>query len=193
MNDEALVQPIFIDPTFPLDAILRNVMCASAKAVLEDTPVIEKWLADDYRKTVRSAKPSMLTRLKMEETGWQEHGIALAFNPCRYDEFSKLMRRGQVSGWEHKVLPMDVPAPYNAPSGILYAPKRLSMSTGKLAAQAAHAAVFMARDHGLESLFRINFVYSDDLPETGYAIRDNGHTEVESGTHTVTLIPNCRN
>src|SRR5699024_9363459 len=100
MNDEALVQPIFVDPTFPLDAILRNVMCASAKAVLEDTPVIEKWLADDYRKTVRSAKPSMLTRLKMEETGWQEHGIALAFNPCRYDEFSKLMRRGQVSGWE---------------------------------------------------------------------------------------------
>lgn len=191
MNDETLVQPIFVEPTRPLDTLLRDVMMASTKAVIENTEVVEAWMKSDYRKTVRSAKPSMLTRLKAESASWQEYESALAYTPCRYDEFSKTMRRGQVSGWENKVIPMTDPTLHESPSGVLHISKQASMTPGKLAAQAAHAAVFMARDYGLDSLLQINLVYSDLLPEEGYVIRDNGHTEVEPDTHTVTLVPYC--
>lgn len=190
MNDETLVQPIFVDPTCPLDALLRNVMYVSAEAVIEDTRVVRAWLTSDYRKTVRSAKPSMMERLKAEDASTHEYKSALAYEPRHYDEFTKLMRRGQVSGWDQKVLPLEDPSPYDSPSAVLHISEQVIMSPGKLAAQAAHAGVFMARDYGIDSLLRINLVYSTILPEEGYVIRDNGHTEVEPDTHTVTLVPN---
>lgn len=186
------MQPIFVSPNRPLDELLRDAMFASAYVVYGQVPIVEEWLASDYRKTVRSAKPSMIERMKQDSANsvdWRAHGCALAYRPLHYDEFTKLMNRGQVSGWENKVLPMESAQAWERPSAVLYISQRVHMTPGKLTAQASHAAVLMGRDRGPASLALVNFAYRDSLPDEGYVIRDNGLTEIEPDTHTVTLVP----
>ncbi|MBW4096435.1 MAG: hypothetical protein HIU81_14255 [Acidobacteria bacterium] len=110
---------------------------------------------------------------------------ALAFAPVRYSDMPSDLRRLQVSG---TCLP-SVPQPVipGAPTVVLNG--TLGMTTGKAAAQAAHAVMdwminvldanqqdAWMNDPLLNVRFDNDFTYPDDA--AGPLIIDNGHTEI---------------
>lgn len=138
---EPLVQPIIVvehEPHTHLE-IVRDVASASLGCYLSQKGNEEDWsmwlTQQDYRKTVRRLRRSMYDRLLEETPEHYSYGAATAFPPRLYADFSKLMRRAQVRGVEFPRNETEQPQAEN----LIVLNDNLGMSTGKAAAQAAHA------------------------------------------------------
>lgn len=191
---EPLTQFIFVDPVTPGDRLISAVADASASAYMTlgmtGLHTWEEWMSNDYRKSVRAIKkPSdfdfdVIVSLVRDDTG---KPIAGATIPMRKSELPSRLRRAQVSGWDSKVLSWEGPVEGESYDGLLLLNDDLEMSTGKMAAQAAHAVMhFVALQHRMPSLRKnIQRVPYELLDEKGkYAVQDNGLTEVEPGSFT---------
>ena len=193
-----LVQPIVVGPAGGHFEIIEAVMRASATAYLErdDDPAWAQWLAGSFTKTVRFTNATRLGALA-EGPGSTVVTVgdatAVAFAPMRPSQMPKRIARARVSG-------LDRPRPDTNPPLAGYSVlvnDSLDMTTGKSAAQAAHAvmvqvlsgvwdaeAVAAARavpvSHGLLDVF------AHLAPED--VIHDAGWTEIPSGSTTALAL-----
>lgn len=204
------VQAIAVAPGSHIDTITAVALAsahAALSADLEQDPW-RSWLAGAFTKTVRKIKrpaqhekvrqdPSVVISFNVGEA------IAYAYAPMTYEEFPEHLRKLQVSGLDLRGTSDLLPGIHDAQIPVLATPvvitqinSEVEMSTGKLAAQVAHALVawvLIAPRANLEAWItdpRLALVSSSfaglDLGRPGsITIRDNGLTEIASGTPTV--------
>lgn len=170
-------------------AISHDRLSESEQAAVDD------WLSGPFTKTVRRASEKEITKLKewCEENSVsytvmrENNSVAMALVPMRYDEFPKELSRLQVNGTDFS-RNEQVMAPAEVSLHVLS-----SLTTGKATAQAAHALWLWALDSPLEwgswsNECALSVLFSEftenDVPAEGYAIHDNGLTEIEAGTLT---------
>lgn len=190
MRLDVIAQPIFVLPDQPLDCLIADAALAACSVIDWSAPSrdTEQWVKNDYRKTVRSAKnPDMLLRLHSEQEHMVSVGCALAGLPQAYGDFTKLMQKTQVSGWEdkpHAVSEHDRDSPF----GTIILSEQVFMSPGKLAAQAAHSLMLYCLDQRPDTLDGNVLVRWGDVENGPYTVRDNGLTEIDEGTLTAMFI-----
>jgi len=218
------VQPIVVcvdkeRPAPALDAI-RAVADASVKmyardmlsyAGLDEVERLEvrhlarawsSWLNGPIAKTVRRADRSTFERL-IGQSSLTEATIctrgdaeAVAFRPMMADELPKSLQRLQVSGTQ---LPAGTPSTVQTPTATILLNADLEMSTGKAAAQAAHALFtwFLNTDESPEPdaiMCDATFVSGAELKQIVAsrgirdAIHDAGRTEIEPGSLTAIAV-----
>lgn len=211
---DTFVQPIVLlvdkaDPAAHTDAI-RAVAAASvttyayALATGADLDPWDTWLSGPFTKSVRRADPKTFAKLVATDGGELLHAVigkakALALHPAPYAELPKNISRLQVSGTELPDRASDDPgaSPRNAPTLVMNA--GLGMSTGKAAAQAAHAlfAWFLSLDAEQrhewlsgDCRFHLQMATSAEFAAAAVnvaeelLIEDAGRTEIDPGTAT---------
>lgn len=198
------VQPIVLrvdkeEPAAHCDAIAAAAV-ASVLAYANRTgdEAWEDWVAGRFTKTVRRAGPKPFAKLCAQAlSGVVQIGMAeaVAFEPQRYEDMPRALRALQVSGTQ---LPDTEPAPVAPGSPVIILNRDLSMSTGKAAAQAAHAllAWFLELDAGqkqawaarpgaaVEEVSKRSFSALHGRRGSGPLIVDAGLTEIDPGTPT---------
>ena len=214
-----LVQPIVMLRFGSHEDAVRCVAEASLRAYVSapDLPEWEQWLAGSFTKTVRRARPAEYEKARaagpLAEVRRGE-AAALAFAPAPTDKLPRPIARLQVSGTELPRLgwPEDEGAACRTRIALN---ADLGMSTGKTAAQAAHAmwAVWLQLgeldraawlDEGLAARFEgvagdnlalgkvtgaVLDAFGAELGVKAYAaIHDNGRTEVDPGSLTAVGI-----
>ncbi len=208
-HPSGLVQAIAVMPAGHLDTCAA-VATASALAMLRadpDNPAWTAWLAGRFTKSVRRiSRPSQWDRLMQAveslrlETTVSSSGeaIAMAFAPMTYEDMPRELRSLQVSGLDRERTPRSEPTPRADPIAHLIVPDvRLApsaaMTTGKAAAQAAHAVCLWALTSPEEIVQRWMLrpvVKIDERAEdrdSVLSVRDAGLTEVAPGTVTATV------
>lgn len=203
------VQPLVVDKTGDHIGTITAAAVASVMAWVDDDLVEDpcpwrSWLSGPFTKSVRRADPR-----KLDATA-TAHGGALvtvgrsraaAFRPVRYDNLPRDLRHLQVSGTD---LPRtDAAAPATGAGLPVCVSVWDELTTGKAAAQAAHAlfawarrttgaqlAVFAANPTALRVLLRP----ADELAglasfDGAIPIRDTGFTEVAPNTLTAVALP----
>ncbi|WIB65351.1 peptidyl-tRNA hydrolase [Curtobacterium sp. MCBD17_040] len=132
------------DPCDDRDGIAAVAAAAAAafRAGAEN-PVWQEWFGEAMAKSVRRADVKMFGRVREQfpDAAHVRVGAAeaLAFPPIPNDALPKLLSRLQVSG---TVLPrLDAAPASDGSSAVVLLNADLDMSTGKAAAQAAHAFV----------------------------------------------------
>lgn len=218
--DPALVQAIVVPPApkgsdvdprgaFGHAAVLEAVVAASLRALEQGTrtgthqDTYRRWLAGSFTKTVRVARrPSHLDRM-LTEAQWpavaqgSRGGVALAYHPMAYQDFSALLAGTRVAGLDRPRLDPARDVPTGRPLVVLNA--ALGMSTGKSAAQAAHAAMSWWLAHAepgrvpvpplLPAVLEVEAdVFAALWPGATVQIHDAGHTEVAPGTATALCL-----
>lgn len=184
------VQPIFVVPDHPQDRVICAAAKASVLALAEiPSPFWALWLQGPFTKTVRRIKSQERLETLKEQYSDSTYleDIALASVPMPYAEFPKPFQRAQVTGWDNQVLP-----PSTAQSGqaTIYLNETLEMTTGKMAAQAAHALMKLYLAEKCVPSVKICMVPQERLEsmDTRYAIKDNGLTEIAPGSLTAVLV-----
>lgn len=206
-----LVQAIAVVPGTHFETIAA-VATASAIAACQrrgDPEDWQAWFGQSFTKTVRRAKrPSQIGPLEADPLVVERFEVggarAFAYAPMDYCEFPAHLRRLQVAGLDiDRSLDSDQNywrsghGPHSAqldPTVVIN--ESVSMSTGKSAAQVAHALV--AWTQALPGPARIKWMTSpalnllvgdlDSVPkEHSITIRDNGLTEINPGTATVRI------
>lgn len=139
------VQPIVLlvdksEPAAHRDAVAAAAVASvRSYAATQDSQAWENWLYGRFTKTVRRANPSTFERLAAEAPSGPVsvgRAQAIAFEPVTYGEMPKKLAKLQVSGTQ---LPDEPPAPQPDTAPCVILNLDLEMSTGKAAAQAAHA------------------------------------------------------
>lgn len=208
-NPTEYVQPIMLlidksDPASHLDAI-RAVATASVRVYNRDLifkealPVWDEWLSGPFAKSVRRADNAtykkVLDLIDPNDTYTIKIGLAevTAFRPVRASEMPKPLKRLQVTGTE---LP-DSGFTHSSMGPTIYLDAGLQMTTGKAAAQAAHAMFlwYLGQEPGT-ALINCNIVelaseeFVDRLQSSGsrYVIQDAGRTEIEPGSTTAFAV-----
>lgn len=205
------VQAIAVTPGTHLETIAA---VAIASAVSASTPHPEHvgewaaWFDGAFTKTVRRAtKPAQIAKLEADLLVQAEHQIgsakAYAYAPMSYDVFPKHLRQLQVSGLDvdrdtdrtpEYFATESVPQATHAP--LVLISRDISMSTGKTAAQVAHALAAWTQFLPEEELERwsqhpaLSLQYGglDEITaDSSITIQDNGLTEVAPGTATVRI------
>lgn len=206
-RETAIVMPLILNKS----GSHREAIAAVALAALEayrkaspDAEVWDKWLNEgDGGKTVRRANDKDFAKVSAREDVLARTEVgsakAVSFAPVSYTEMSGVIRRLQVGGTDFERT--DVPFVHEEPSIILNL--SLEMSTGKSAAQAAHALLAWwdllsdaERAEWVNRGSKINVVeaFSIDFKKLAekvhpYAvIHDAGHTEIESGSTTAFVL-----
>jgi peptidyl-tRNA hydrolase len=210
-NPTEYIQPIMLlvdksDPADEADAI-RAVALASVRIYAVDRaygnahlPMWTEWLAGPFAKSVRRADPSTfrkaLDQLDPNDCVHVTVGTAqaVAYRPVRATEMPKPLKRLQVSGTE---LTRDAKeAPVNAGPTIVLNDS-LGMSTGKAAAQAAHALFLwflhqnpdtVRGDANIRFLPEAEFTALIASSGSQHVIEDAGRTEIEPGSVTAFAI-----
>ncbi|WP_251153697.1 hypothetical protein [Cellulosimicrobium sp. Marseille-Q4280] len=209
------VQPILVDKNGTHEHTVAAAAHAAAQAYVEATPqtlpAFDAWLDGPFTKTVRRAPAAWLDRARTElgGTGVAYGGsAAVALPPVRMSELPKIVAKAQVAGTDfERTRPALPPAP---PVGLAEIAVLNTLTTGKAAAQAAHALVAWVLDDrrpeaGADRLvpshvslamladpagLRVRFVPAHELHSlevpANVAIRDNGLTEVDP--HTLTAV-----
>jgi len=202
-RESALVMPLVLSKSGSHQEAISAVALAALEAYRsssEDNAIWDKWLNEgDGGKTVRRAndkdfakaasRTDVLASTKVGEAK------ALAFTPVPYTEMDSAIRRLQVGGTEFERRER-----FHDPDALtIVLNADLGMSTGKSAAQAAHALLAWwdlasprDRDDWVEGGHRVNVVEVASsifqrlsLSLTPDAIiHDAGHTEIESGSMT---------
>jgi peptidyl-tRNA hydrolase len=197
-----MVQPIVVlDQGNHEDVVLAAARASvQAWASAEHDESWERWLAGRFTKTVRNLNPNKAQRVTEVSDLAQSavnvgEAVAFGFAPCRYADMAPAVRRCQVQG-------LDRPrSGWSAPTGALI-PHMLinpnvTMSTGKTAAQAAHALLSYALrldakacGAWLKAGLPVDVSEPADFDQIAAptVIRDAGFTEVDPGTTTVKLI-----
>ncbi|MET4002413.1 peptidyl-tRNA hydrolase [Arthrobacter sp. UYCu511] len=202
-SDEELIQPIILlvdreDPAGEHHGIAAAAL-ASVQAFLRDpeNPDWQDWSSAAFGKTVRRADAKMFAKVL---AAFPEHalaevgeGRAAGLPPMPAAALPKLLAKLQVSGTQ---LPRGEPLPPAPLTIVLNA--SLEMSTGKAAAQAAHALfawVLESKPGTVEAWVADGFPLSVlELPakefrkgarkSAGPVIQDAGRTEIEPGSTT---------
>lgn len=215
MNTDSLVQPIvlLVDKTSPasnLDGIRAAAVASVIRFATHTSPdeAWDEWLDGPFTKSVRRADAKTFHKLAAAHTsplgGHPTNAVsfgtaqALAFAPSTYADMPKALTRLQVSGTTlPDTEPVDGTAASGAPEIVLNA--GLAMSTGKAAAQAAHAlfAWFLDQaDNGRDTWLlngcplTVGFEETDPfIARAATAVQaslivDNGLTEIDPGSPT---------
>lgn len=200
----SLVQPIVVKPSNHFDTVAAVALASGlsvAKSDLDSVPWSD-WLAGSFTKSVRRAKRAAdLEHVRSLNSHSAEfvvgEAVALSFPPQPYDEMPKVIRRLQVSGLDASREQAGYSLSGNSIAR-LEVNSDVPMSTGKTAAQVAHALVawLLAQPAGIrsswveapglvisETSFAAETLGPGDLPVI--TIVDNGLTEIEPGTETV--------
>ena len=200
---QELVQPIILlvdreDPASEQHGIAAAAL-ASVQAFLRapDNPDWRQWSAGAFAKSVRRADAKMFAKVL---AAFPDHVLstvgeasAIGLPPMPAAALPKLLAKLQVSG---TTLPIGEPLPPQSPSIVLNA--SLDMSTGKAAAQAAHALfawLLESKPATVEAWAADGFPLGVlELPakefrkgarkSAGPVIRDAGRTEIEPGSTT---------
>lgn len=196
-----LIQPIVLlvdrdAPAAELDGILA-VATASVAAYREDIANggdltgWDEWLSGPFAKSVRRADKKTFGKVQAafqathRSVGTAE---ALGFRPVPATAMPKTLARLQVSG---TTLPVGVPSPAPAGGPGILLNSDLGMSTGKAAAQAAHALFAWYLHHQQDtSEAGVRYATRDEIEATRAAhptavvIEDAGRTEIEPGSLT---------
>jgi peptidyl-tRNA hydrolase len=207
MTEFELIQPIVLlvdrdNPSPDVDGIAA-VAEASVTAYWRATIFGQKlgawdeWLSGPFAKTVRRADRKTFDKLRALFTGDASptrvcvgSAEALAFNPIEPGSMPSALKRLQVSGTTLPRGEADVSADRSA---TIVLNEDLGMSTGKAAAQAAHAlfALHLTGDrHATVSTPRIRFASRTAIDEilntheSAVSIVDAGRTEIEPGSLT---------
>ena len=195
------VQPIAILKTGSHWATIKAAAAASVLAFLNDpepAPEWDTWLAGAFTKSVRRADESALRKARLVEPHAEVHigdAVALAMRPYLYADFPRVLARMQVAGTD---LPRDLAPATDSPLFTVHLSVTLDMTTGKSAAQTAHAVFLLVRDHlspQAQALWvadpsRFDVVAADESALVALArtapvvIHDAGHTEIEAGSLT---------
>ena len=202
-REHVLVQPIVVDKAGTHVATIRAAAAASVVCQMTQPGQWETWLSGPFTKTVRRAKTAQVLAIAslpgsttVGEPG--APGFAVALPPVRYVDLPREISRLQVSATD--LVRGDVP------TGDPHCPVTLSvlddLTTGKAAAQAAHALMAWALQTDDASRDALSAhpvptvsLTSCDLLERiaqhpeAVVIRDNGHTEVAPDTLTAVALP----
>lgn len=208
------VQPIVIlvdrDEPAAADDVIAAAALASTRILERDIDraggrdnlgyTWDAWLAQSFTKSIRRADAKALKRIIGE---YGEHNLyfhqnignaeALAFRPVQDDQMPPLLRRLQVTGTE---LPESQPAEADAGADVIVLRSDIGMSTGKAAAQAAHALMSRTlssgtRADGARIVWAESHTFDRILDLAGTrtnAIVDAGRTEINPGTTTAFAV-----
>jgi len=203
-----MIQPIAVlnDPRNPAgheESCLAAALASAAAFVAHpEDPAWGRWYPHGQGKSARRGKPKDLRALEAEGATFVSVGAALAAAlPPRDYPLTGRMRQLQVAGTEmphaHRSATHAWPAPQGVPALEIGLDTSLGMSTGKAAAQSAHAAFDWVM--GLEPRARNAWVAAGQparllpvdaaamralLPTASVRIHDAGHTEIASGSLT---------
>lgn len=193
------VQPIAVRPsthfeTIAAVAIASNLMFAAADRTSGQW---KSWLEQSYGKNVRNIRrPAEADRLDAMDGHRIEFFVggasAFAFAPMEYSDFPAPLKKLQVTG-------LDLPRTEDSflVPGMVQPQVTIStdarMSTGKTAAQVAHAVMLwlLELDEATASRWTLSpglsLTYGSLAAAAGHGatVIDNGHTELEPGTATV--------
>lgn len=211
MSTPSLVQAIAVAPGthFQTVAAVSIASAVSATHAPAGHTSWSAWMGQAFTKTVRRAKrPIEIETLENDPLVAHRHQLgsarAFAYAPMAYDDFPSHLRKLQVANLDvdrsldphldHWESPTDSARGPLDPLVVIN--RDVPMSTGKTAAQVAHALVAwshrLPRDSQLEwaqnPSLRLLVADLDRIPEAGsITIRDNGLTEVVPGTATVRI------
>lgn len=189
-----------VDPEGPLGhrAVVRSVVAASLAglAARDDTPALagayRRWLSGPFTKSVRVlGKDAHLDRVVADDGALPvtlEGARAAVLHPTPVTDLPRVAARARVAGLDRPRGPMAWPA-----HGLVaVVDAGLGMSTGKTAAQVAHAAMIHALDTGgsvVPELVEVDRGVLGALAGDALAVvTDAGRTEVAPGTLTVVLV-----
>ena len=227
----SLVQPIAVLAGDHFDTVgvvalasTRALATANADPSLspESAARWQTWLGSSFTKSVRRVKkPSQLDKLRSlglpfteETTGadglsGEQQVTALAFEPMEYDDFPRELRSLQVTGLQGtaQTFAFSRRSPWAPAMPVIELNAEAEMSTGKAAAQAAHAlcAWLLLQDEKTQlawasvpalgittaSTFTSNPILVKNRPAKAddiIVIQDNGLTEVAPGTATARVL-----
>lgn len=204
MDDTSLVQPIVLRRSGTHENATRAAALASVTAWYKhaDDPAWDAWLAQRFTKTVRRARNDnqFATAVSSAPCAAQiiNDASAAAFVPVTYLDMPRHISKLQVSNLELPRTAWEAPDRDSGP--VLVVNEALPMSTGKTAAQAAHAlfawlltltTTEQARWFQTGRNFSVTGAGSDQFAqarsEATVAIRDAGFTEIEAGSCTVVV------
>ena len=213
MPRDEFVQPIVllvdkVDPADEVDAIRATAIAsitAYGKDLADGAPTLawDAWLDGPFAKSVRRADRKTFEKVRAEYPDAIHVPIglaeALAFRPLPADQMPRTLSRLQVSGTQLPNERETSPAVPNTPTVFLNAD--LGMSTGKAAAQAAHALflwslqagdLITAYSEGIDCEVKIvgkqEFDEIIDRCRPEAVITDAGRTEIEPGSVTAFAI-----
>ena len=196
-DDDAPVMAIAVTPSGHLATCAAAALAACSAMDLPggDPAAWDAWLSGAFTKSVRRAsRPAQYARADALDTPHAAAEVggarALAFAPTPYALMPKALRSLQVASIDE---PREGSAVSVGSSGplILLDPSA-GMTTGKAAAQAAHALCgwLLLQEHGAQAawLAAPSVSVAEGVPGPGdevvVEIRDNGLTEVAPGTIT---------
>lgn len=201
-----LVQPIVLlvdrdTPAAEVDGVTAVALAAVAAyradlAAGTDLSDWDAWLSGPFAKSVRRADRKTFDKVDAEFAGTHAHIVvgtaeALAFRPVPANELPRTLSRLQVAGTTLPARPseQDAVRPYAVTVAL---DASLGMSTGKAAAQAAHALLLwvLAHDPALPPVCTVLFEDTATIDALVAAhpdavtIEDAGRTEIEPGSRT---------
>lgn len=202
------VQPIVVDKAGTHEATVLAAATASVAVFMDSmsAPQWSPWLSGAFTKTVRRAAGSALDSVRADAVQAAEPAAvassgssrALALLPRRYEDLPRAVARLQVAGTD---LPRAGLAALDRVAPVRVAVRR-DLSTGKAAAQGAHALWMWVLSrieddpeliaHWHRSAMPVDLTFVDDAdleevaraPRRALVVRDNGLTEVAPGTVT---------
>ncbi|GAA4655732.1 peptidyl-tRNA hydrolase [Arthrobacter cryoconiti] len=202
-----LVQPIIllvdrVDPADQDEGIAAAAL-ASVQAYLHDphNPNWQVWASGAFAKSVRRADAKTFAKVLIafpeHVLATVGHASAAALPPMPADALPKLLAKLQVSGTQ---LPAGETQPVQSLSIVLN--DSLAMSTGKAAAQAAHALFAWLLDAGQPAVdawaqagYPVSVLHASKRDfrrgsrrASGPVIQDAGRTEIEPGSTTAFVV-----
>lgn len=215
---DTLVQPIIVDPCGHEETILaaalasagllgHTIDASTALGSRAHAATWDTWLNGRFTKSVRRIRRPIerekvnrlaarqLPALRVDVEG----AIATAFEPMAYSQYPPELKKLQVSGLDIAPRPDDAP-PAERPSQFSLTPTIIldpdvAMSTGKAAAQAAHALGLwvLALSSDERALWladtgaRLEYARIDPDDKGLLVIRDSGLTEIPPDTATAAI------
>lgn len=201
------VQTIVVAPTGDHEDVIRTVahssVACAAMATEEHEAAWTQWLSGAFTKIVKRTSLAKVERLAAETSGavvrCGREAVACALPPMLPDERPLLAVKAQVSGLQREHVRLATP-PFSHPLSLMMN-NTLGMSTGKAAAQAAHATVtaFLSEGMGVDAdEFMADISLEFSTPEQmdaalalGVAlavIKDAGRTEIAPGSRTAVVV-----